>query len=183
MPLTKDTKVDSFMAKASQPPVMENEESFDALLADARQAKDHGDMEGATMRYRDAMLRNPGALEPIHELAVVLDRQGQSEESAKLYAKALHLAPRNAELLTDYAYSRYLQSDLESAKELLQRALEVNPRFERAHNNLALVLTREGQDDAAAAAFENGGLTHSEALDNVRQAKRAAELSRSSLTR
>ena len=152
--------------------------SPDKLAKLAKDAESREEWDAAIRAYEDLMMQQPEALEPIHRLAVLHDRKGLYPEATRLYLKALRKAPRDPALLADYAYSRYLQGDLGVAKEMLQRALEVDPKFDRAHNNLALVLAREGHDEQALAAFQNGGLSRPQAIANLQHAQRAEELSR-----
>ena len=49
------------------------------------------------------------------------------------------------------------RGDLSAAVKLLERALEIQPDYAEAHNNLGLVLVRSGRQEAAARAFPAGG--------------------------
>lgn len=55
--------------------------------------------------------------------------------------------------MNNLGYSKYLAGDRVGAFQLFERALEIDPKFERAWLNMALVHARNGDTDAAFEAF------------------------------
>ena len=64
-------------------------------------------------------------------------------------------------------YSLYLRKKWPDAEKHFYRALTLDPRLAKAHNNLALLLARTNRSDAALREFELGGSTESAARANL----------------
>ncbi len=141
------------------------------LFANARALEKQGKVAEAIAAYESIVARFPGDAKSLHRLAVCHDKGGNAEASAKLYLRALHHAPHDADLLCDYGYSRYVHGDLLQAESMLQQALEVDPDHSRAHGNMGLVLGRLGRDAEALSAFKRSGLSDTEAGENLRLLK------------
>ena len=140
------------------------------LLA-ARQLEREGKLDEAIESYRLIIEENPKRSDVHHRLAVTLDKANRHDESADYYQTAIRLDSRNAEFLCDYGYSRYIQGDLDEAQQSLRRATRLQEEFPRAHNNLGLVLTRQGRDEEALASFRLAGLSDAESRSNLKHAR------------
>lgn len=149
----------------------------DRVLASARRFQRQGEYERAIQLYTQWTETFPSDAESLHNLAVLQDKHGDPEKSARSYLQAIHFAPQDADLLCDYGYSRYIQGDYLQAEETLRKAIKLDPTLTRAHTNLGLVLVRQGKDDEAFGVFEKAGLSAGDARENLRQARLAAELS------
>lgn len=73
-------------------------------------------------------------------------------KAADLYREALQNDPNNAQILYEFALALDAQRDFDSERETLRRAIEVNPEFAAAHNQLGLLILQAG--DAADAEKE-----------------------------
>lgn len=85
------------------------------------------------------------------------DRTKQAEEAFRravdLAEAGLEIDPSAAELLTVLAWARQMLGDVDEALALIQRALSVAPKNPYSHYYLALVLTMNGDHDAAVRAL------------------------------
>lgn len=146
-------------------------------FAHARRLEENGPVEEAIQEYKRLTNEHPSEATPFHRLAVLYDKNGQSEKSARHYLTAMHLAPKDIGILCDYGYSRYLQGDLHLAESTLREVITRDSNMKRAHNNLALVLARQGKDQDAIEAFQDGGATLAQARTNLENARKANRLS------
>ena len=123
-------------------------------------------MDEAIRAYSDIVQHRRASADVYWQLAVLYDKTGQLDQSARYYLAALQREPNNAQLLSDYGYSRCVQGDLAVAEQTLRRALAADPQLARAHNNLGIVLARRGQRDEALAEFVRAGCTPAQARSN-----------------
>lgn len=132
-------------------------ERREATLACARLCERHNDAGQARRIYQALIKENPKQVEPYHRLAVLAAKEGNFAEAEAYFQKALAAGPATAELLSDMGYALYLQDRLPEAEKALRRAVEVDPNYLAAHNNLGLVLGQQGKFDAAMASFRKAG--------------------------
>ena len=102
--------------------------------------------------------RNPGQAEGWRLLAQALQRENQPAKSRDAFAKAVALAPDDADLLAEAAQSRALADanrlfDAEAVR-LLQRALGLRPDHQRARWFLGIAQRQAGDHAAAATTWE-----------------------------
>jgi Flp pilus assembly protein TadD len=124
----------------------------------------------AVYAYEKLIAEGKATATVYQRLAILLDRQGKFDQSAKYFLAALKADPENAEILCDYGYSRFVQGDLATAEKSLRRAVELAPDLARANNNLALVLARLEHEDEALKHFKLAGATASQASRNLQYA-------------
>ena len=132
-----------------------------------RTAEVQGDLDTAMAAYHEALKNDPHRADANQRLAVVHDRLGRFQESARYYAKALAEVPGDAEIFCDKGYSLYLQRRWAEADVCLRQAIAIKPTLARAHNNLGLLLARNGQVDEALAEFHAAGCRPAESHQNV----------------
>ena len=130
-------------------------------------------------RYEDAKRHLTVALEkdPVrwqsqNGLGMMADLDGDHVLAASYYRQALATPPEavqqpdKAVLLNNLGYSLYLSGDWQEALQYFHQALNYNPDFERAWQNLGLVYTRNGQYDRALDAFRRV-MDKPEAYNNI----------------
>lgn len=149
---------------------------LDAEFQAAREQEERGEEANAIRAYKRLAKESPDAPGSYHRLAILHDKAGQPEQSQRYYKSAIRLAPEEIGILCDYGYSRYLHGELEEAEKILRRVIDRNGAMKRAHNNLALVLARKGDESGALAAFRDGGATAEEARANLSSARAARSL-------
>lgn len=143
------------------------QEKMGVQLALARSLEKQGKDDEAIRVYRDAIQKHGDRDEAIHRLAVLCDKQGRSQEAADYFAKALKMAPDNATLYCDVGYSHYLRGQWNEAFVHLNRALAIQPEYQRAHINMGMLLARTGRPAEAFAAFRRAGCSPSQAHANI----------------
>ena len=109
----------------------------DVLLSDAMYA------------FRQALKIDPDNSHAYHGMAIVADLTQDWSMAEYNYKKALAPRQQDANLLNDIGYSYLLQNRYHEAAQYLNRAVQVDPRYEKSHVNLAILDIRCG-DHAAA---------------------------------
>ncbi len=85
--------------------------------------------------------------------AIVLQRSGRLEDASATASRALRRWPSDPSLLLLCANLRQDLGDLAGAQVHLEKAVQLDPKFAQAHNNLGIVLRSRGFKSEAAAAF------------------------------
>lgn len=98
------------------------------------------------------------AIQPIlpracNALGVIADVQGDYVEAQAHYGKALTHAGQVPQYLNNLGYSRFLSGNRSGAARAFEAALKLDPSYERAWRNLALVYAKQGRYDEAIEAF------------------------------
>lgn len=87
---------------------------------------------------------------PAHNaLGVIADLDRDYPRAQQHYAKAMESSAKSASLMNNLGYSRYLGGNLKGAGSAFREALLLDPNYELAWRNLALVYTRQGRYDEA----------------------------------
>ena len=86
-------------------------------------------------------------------LGVIGDLQRDYPRAQRHYERALAAKPGSASLLNNLGYSRYLSGNWKGATAAFREALLIDPNYERAWRNLALVYAREKRYTEAVDAL------------------------------
>ena len=86
-------------------------------------------------------------------LGLLASGSGQYGQAISHYEQALRAQPGNAECLNNLGYAKYEARDWTGAMRAYDAALAIDPGYESAWMNKALLLARQGDDQAALAAF------------------------------
>ena len=148
-------------------PELSNQQAAEVHVGLGRSLEQRGDLSQAMASYQEAQKRDPNCLAACLRLGALYDRQGKSQESAAQYARAVKIAPKNADVYCDLGYSLYLQRNWADAECNLRKAISLKADHSRARNNLGLVLARTDRLDEAAAEFREGGCSAPGAYVNV----------------
>lgn len=105
-----------------------------------------GNIDAARAIFREALTMAPD--EPLfHATLGEIERDlGRSEKAIKCFKKALRLNDRDYVSFTNLGVCYQNNGALADAREALGRAVEIEPDFSPAVNNLAIVLHRMGQE-------------------------------------
>jgi Tfp pilus assembly protein PilF len=141
-------------------------ESVRSVLAMARLTERRGQVADAERLYLDVIAKSPDVALPHHRLGVIRTKQGRFQEAEQHFARAMALAPANAELLSDVGHFYYLNNSPQQAEQCLRRALELAPNDARASNNLAVMLAEQGRYEESLAMFRRNG-TEARAHANI----------------
>src|SRR5688572_1845622 len=136
----------------------------DPVLESIYDALDRGDAEAALAGAREA-LGHEGDDPVLRFLAgtalLALDRP---EEAADELARAVELDPEDAEFRAGHALALFRACRFPEAAAQAREAVEADPRYDDAQHVLGLCLEREGQLEAADAAFGRAAVIDPEAF-------------------
>ncbi|MGV2337119.1 MAG UNVERIFIED_CONTAM: tetratricopeptide repeat protein [Planctomycetaceae bacterium] len=119
------------------------------LIRDAQTALRSEQIEEARRLYQQVLNDAPDHPDAHHGLAMAADLKEDWGDAEYHYKQALRIRPRDAVLLSDIGYSYVLQNRYSEAARYLNQAIELQPSYERAHMNLALLDIRQGNRTAA----------------------------------
>ena len=88
-------------------------------------------------------------------LGIIADMQGDHAAADLHYREALQIRPGFPILLNNMGYSRYLAEDWPGALTFIRQALDEDPDYKLAWQNLGLLYAREGKYTAAVDAFSH----------------------------
>src|SRR5579864_238359 len=108
-------------------------------------------------------------------LAAVRTQAGDPQGAIEFYERARGLAPDHVHLLVNLAASYRAAARLPQARRALEAALQVEPRFPIAHNNLGNVLSDLGERPAALKCYERAAALDPRYPDPVASLARMAE--------
>jgi Flp pilus assembly protein TadD len=156
---SEDSPTEDSPTKDSPDNVSTVSQSSDAELADverharmirnAQNALRQHRIEDASKIYRDVLNEAPEHPDAHHGLAMASDLDEDWGDAEYHYKQALRIRPRDAVILSDLGYSYILQNRFAEAARYLNQAIELQPNYERAHTNLALLDLKQGNRAAA----------------------------------
>lgn len=111
------------------------------------------DYPESRQHLQKAVTHDPRAMRAHNALGILSDLERDYARAQEHYAKALEHGARSAALMNNLGYSRYLSGNLSGAAEAFRDALLIDPNYELAWRNLALVHTRQGRYDQAVDAL------------------------------
>ena len=145
-----------------------NEQNFSGVqVAMGRSMERAGDLRGAEAAYLAAIRNNPQDSAPLHLLALVREKLGEGASAERLLLQAAELSPSNAEILCDLGYWYSVRENSAAARTYYEQALALQPDFPRAHNNLGMLVARDGDEQSALRNFSAAGLSLAEARTNL----------------
>ncbi|XP_017065465.2 mitochondrial import receptor subunit TOM70 [Drosophila eugracilis] len=112
-------------------------------------------LEGVMRSFEQAIEKFPSCVECYSLMAQVLADQQQFPQAQEYYEKAMKLAPSNPALIVHQAIMMLQwRGDIEVAVQLLNKAIEVDPKCELAYETLGTVEVQRVQLDRAVELFE-----------------------------
>lgn len=109
-----------------------------------------GQTELAIKQLEDATKADPTLWRSWNALGELADLNGQPDEAAEHYARALKLHPKSPVILNNIGFSRLLANDPDQAIARLRQALALAPTSETIQANLRLALAAKGRYVEAA---------------------------------
>ncbi len=143
----------SALATPDVPALIGNTDQLESQLSVARLQEHQGQLREATDRYKQLAEKNPKNATIPHRLGIIESKGGNHAVANQHFRRSLELEPHNAEVLTDWGYSLFLQGKLNEAETALRMALKEAPGDKRATNNLALTLGHAGKSEESLALF------------------------------
>jgi tetratricopeptide (TPR) repeat protein len=127
-------------------------EACRACLATAREMEAHGNHAAAIEQYERAREFAPNEPGIAARLAALHERSANHDRAAAEYAIALKEDPANADLWNDLAHFRFQRAEFVDAEFAARRALVLDPNHKRAWVTLGLIEAElERYDDAFAS--------------------------------
>ena len=117
-------------------------------------------MNEALESFNKAAALDPQWAFPWLRAGLVWSRIGQIENAVKALEKAYNLAPGNYQIRSNLASAYASTQQYDKALDLLDQLIIDYPDYVNGWFNLALVHTRMGQADKAAAALEQAAALH-----------------------
>jgi len=150
--LIKNKQIDDAMARcATAIQTWPNAPVFHLLMADAKRKS--GEVELSTDCLRGALDVDPYYVPALNQLAGQLNDQGQWKEAEKFARRSLEIEPNTAVMLTMIGHIRQMRGDLNGAHLYYNKAIESDPGYAEAHNNLGNVLNYMDRAEESLAAF------------------------------
>ena len=112
-----------------------------------------GSLELALSQYRKATVLNGKFVAAFNRAGIILDRLGRYEEANEAFLRAIELAPDQAYLRNNLAFSYMLEHRWSDSEAELHNALALSTTFDRARMNLGVTLGRMGRYDEALGQF------------------------------
>ncbi|EDV58839.1 mitochondrial import receptor subunit TOM70 [Drosophila erecta] len=118
-------------------------------------AGDERRLESVMHNFQNAIERFPSCVECYSLMAQMLADQQQFSQAQEYYTKAMKLAPTNPALIVHQAIMvLQWRGDIEVAVQLLNKAIEVDPKCELAYETLGTVEVQRAQLQRAVELFE-----------------------------
>ncbi|AMV38182.1 tetratricopeptide repeat protein [Planctomyces sp. SH-PL62] len=149
------------------PSKVSRRQAADVEVALGRSQEESGDLAGAEAAYRDALKKDPRRADAEVRLAVLAEERGERKQADEHFDRAVKLAPNDPDVLCDRGYSYYLQRRWADAEGCFRKAIKKDSRHARSHNNLGLVLARQGEREAALVEFAKAGCDRADAQSNL----------------
>ena len=113
----------------------------------------------AVVELRDAARLDPGSGEAHYQLGLALARTGQQEEAAAEVKKGRELAAaddrnQNAEIDVSEGRAALLKGEFQEAEAKFEHAIKLQPKSSAAQHFLGIALEKEGNAEAAIAAYQ-----------------------------
>ncbi|MEY3283674.1 MAG: hypothetical protein RIR86_1687 [Acidobacteriota bacterium] len=130
--------------------------NFDAQMKAGGMYREIKRFEQALTFYQNAATARPSDTEANVKLADTLFDLQRFEEAAGSYQKALQLDPQNATVRMDLGLTWFLRTprDLDRAIAEFRTALTIDPRHEKALQNLTAALLEKGDKAAASKTIQ-----------------------------
>lgn len=131
-----------------------NMPTTDAILAQAWQHQQAGNLDQAETLYRQVLEVEPHSLNALYLLAVVCQIRGRAEESIPLYQRAMQIKPDSAEVQNNLGAAYASLGRLNEALTCYQEAVRLKPDHAEAYHNLGYLQSSQGDWDQAIASYQ-----------------------------
>jgi tetratricopeptide (TPR) repeat protein len=145
------------MSASDRPRPLTGEEAYDKGLELHRR----GLLQAAEIAYRAALRMQPDHSGTLKHLGALLFMTGRFDEAARLFGRAVELAPQSGEAHNNFANALLALGRLDDAISEYEKALALDPELAAARTNLAtantnrgLSLASSGRHGEAALRFE-----------------------------
>lgn len=140
---------------------------IDLAIAAAERHEANQEYRDAIKRYQEVLVLDKKSGLAHHRLALISSRLSATKQAQEHFEEARRLAPKDDDVLADYAYWNYLNAQDLHANELVDEGLHRSPSYERFHGIKGLLLAREKQWEGAVESFVRSGCTPQQAWANI----------------
>jgi Tfp pilus assembly protein PilF len=112
-----------------------------------------GLQRSAEREYSAALKLFPDHVDALYNLAIVYEKTERKDKARETYEQMLRVHPGSAAARTSLGDLYADAGDVIRAEGLYRDAIDANPRFGRAYNNLGFLLQRQGRHEEAVEAF------------------------------
>jgi TolB-like protein/DNA-binding winged helix-turn-helix (wHTH) protein len=113
------------------------------------------DWNGAEAEFRRAIELNPGYATAHHWYGIHLGAMGRLEDSRRELMRALDLDPLSLIINVNNAYPYHYNHQYDRAVDIYKKAIDMDPNFAWAHEDLMLAYEQQGNHTAAANEASN----------------------------
>jgi tetratricopeptide (TPR) repeat protein len=131
-----------------------NSESAEADMLAGEALDEMNDDLGAIQRFRAAAKEDPKMPDVHFGLGYLLWRQNHYDEAAKEFQAEIDNVPENAQAMAYLADSYMHLNKTEDAHPLLEKAIQLDPKLERAHLDLGAFYSDAGRQEEAERELE-----------------------------
>jgi Flp pilus assembly protein TadD len=143
-------------------------DSIPVTLTLAKSLREMGEPSEALKTLHEFADRQPrGSWEVLSLEGILEDERGQLAEAEKSHRAAVALAPGQSALYNNLGYNLLSQKKTDAAIAEFRRAIELDPKSEIAHNNLATALAGSGAGSQEALAEWSRSATPAQAHNNL----------------
>ncbi|MGB8226155.1 MAG: tetratricopeptide repeat protein [Sedimentisphaerales bacterium] len=122
--------------------VTKNNENMHYNIGHAYQQK--GQFEKAMEHYKEALRIEPGDLQAMNNLGVLLLSQKKTDEALKIFEKAVQLNSRYIDSINNLGLALREKGRVKEAMEKWQQVLDLEPMQPEAHYNIGVTMLRNG---------------------------------------
>ena len=140
--------------KSAAAPPGEHRLSLQQAMALAHQHLNEGKLPAAEALVRKVLAVNAGHPDALHLLAMIALRVGRGAEALALLRQAATAPGVPALYLANLCEMERQQGNMSAAEQAGRQALQVDPDFPQALNNLGIVLQETGRESEALALFD-----------------------------
>ena len=98
---------------------------------------------------------NPQSIDALNNLGNIYSELKQNDKSIHAYERALKADPGNFSTLFNLSLAYMETDDLEKAEETLLQVVQINPRYQLAHEMLTRIYLQTEKVRGCSASFEN----------------------------
>jgi tetratricopeptide (TPR) repeat protein len=150
-----------------------SDDAVEAAFERAVELHVSGRDEEAKLAYLDVLQRDASHLSALNNLGTLLFNGGYRSAARTAYRQAVALHPHSTMARVNFANALYDNNELYQAREQYEAALAIDPDCEQAHQGLAYVLDKLGDETRANYHRDLGYRGHAEAIVPYRGTGRA----------
>jgi tetratricopeptide (TPR) repeat protein len=126
----------------------------DALIGEALQLHERGNVQAAVERYSRVLQQAPEHATALHFIGLAQYQSAQPSAALEAMWRSLVLAPNEPEFFSNYSAAAWMSGRYAEGEWAAKRALALNEKHPGAYNNLGFNLRSLNQIDASTKAFD-----------------------------